>query len=273
MLRFGIILMAAVAACPQTNRPGAQGDREQLSDMASRILERTIRARGAIDKDPAAARNYVDEALQNVTAMEIARPHAPNPFMVTLYTESVQIDVNQPTPVTNPGNTGSANRSANPPANAPANPPVVQQVEAESTRVELNVTQAKQHLEGARAALQKNDVTAAKQSLDAVDGDLKAESEVGNLPLVKARQNLAVALDDVREQHYTDAVAPLRAASSALAEASQVKAPHSKDAGRLHADIDKLAASIEQNHSSAGKKIAGWESEISYWFRPLAPPR
>ncbi len=264
-MRYGALFLIALGALAQINRPGKDVSREGLSDMASRMLERTVQARAALDKgDRAAARHDVEEALQNVTAMEIARPKAAQPFMVTLYTESVEIAVAQPQQPGAPGaGQGAANRSQEVP---------VQQVTGESTRVAVDVTQAKQHLTAAKNAIDAGDLGVARESLAAVDTDLKAESAVGDLPLIKARENLRLALDDVRQQQFSDAVAPLRAASAGLGEYGQSHEPHAKDAAKLRSQVDALAGSIEQDHSRAEPKIAEWWREITWWIKPLEPP-
>ncbi len=265
MLRYGFVLLAAVTAYAQTAVQTGYADREKLSDMASRMLQSAEQARAAIaKKDTGMASHYVSEALENITAMEIARPRAPQPFLVTLYTEMVQISVAQPANPA-PANTGSANRSAT--------GEVVHNTEGEATRVTLNATQAKQHLQTARDALNKGDLTAADNALAAVAKDVSAETVAGDLPLLKARQNLAMALGEVRQQRYDEAVAPLREASAALGQyASASKSAHSKDAGKLKSEIDTAANSFEQNHSDAEKKINKWWNEVSDWFTPLQPP-
>jgi hypothetical protein len=262
IMRYGVFCLAALAAFAQTTRQGNDTERARLSDMASRMLERTVQARAALDKgDQGMARHYVEEALNNTTAIEIAQPKAPSPRMVTLYTETVQIAVEKPKPV---GAQGSADRQQEPP---------VQEVTGESTRVAVNVTDAKKQLQAARDAIDKGDLGAARQSLAAVDADVKAESRVGDLPLIKARQNLSYALDDMRQQHFEDAVAPLRAASAGLKEYAQGQSGHAKDARELGSRIDALAGSVQQDHNGADAKIAGWSREINGWIQPLNPPQ
>ena len=159
-MRYAVVIFAAVAALGQTTQQGRNTGRERLSALASRMLERTVHARAALDKgDSATARHFVQQALANEMAMEVAQLKAAQPFMVTLYTESVRIAVEQPQPVS--GAQGTANRSVN----------AVQQVEGESTRVAVNVTDAKKHLQAARDAIDSGNLPAAKQSLAAIDGD------------------------------------------------------------------------------------------------------
>ena len=169
MLRFGIIVLTAtVAALAQVGTQPAP-DREKLSEIASRVVDDTARARAAVaKKDKTAAMENVRQALINVQAIEAARPRSPQPLRVTLYNERIEISVNQPVLE----GRGSANRSA--PVKAEGKPQVVSNVEGESTRVSLNVTQAKGHLTSAKAALDKDDLAAADQALAAVDKDVTA---------------------------------------------------------------------------------------------------
>ena len=157
-MRYAVVIFAAVAALGQTTQQGRNTGRERLSALASRMLERTVHARAALDKgDSATARHFVQQALANEMAMEVAQLKAAQPFMVTLYTESVRVAVEQPQPVSG----AQANRSVN----------AVQQVDGESTRVAVNVTDAKKHLQAARDAIDSGNLPAAKQSLAAIDGD------------------------------------------------------------------------------------------------------
>src|SRR6476660_5763807 len=110
MLRFGtIVLSLSVVTLAQVGTPSAATDREKLSEIGSRVVDRTARARAAVaKKNKTAALQDVREALLNVQAIEAARPRSPQPLRVTLYTERVEISVNQPVLE----GTGSANRSA-----------------------------------------------------------------------------------------------------------------------------------------------------------------
>ena len=266
MLRYGIMIFAAVL--PGFAQAGAQpADREKVSEMASRVVERTARARAEIGKkDKDAAARYVREALLNVQGIEAARPRSPQPLKVTMYTEMVQISVNQPVLE----GRGSADRSG--PVKGEGKPQVVSNVQGEATRVFLNVTQAKGHLESARKALEGGDLAAADQALAAVEKDVTAASVVGDLPLLKARQNLAMALGQIRKRNYKDAAAPLREASSALSDYAKTQSRYAGEAAKLRAEIDALAGSVEQNPGDAENKIAKWWNDVDDWFTPLEPP-
>jgi hypothetical protein len=232
--------------------------------MASRMLERSVQARAALDRhDPALARHLVMEALENITAMELQRPKAPQPFLVTLYTETVRIAVEQPQPVGHSGAQGSANRQQEAP---------VAQVTGESTRVAVDVTDAKKRLTTARDAIDRNDLKTAAQSLAAIDSDLKAESALGDLPLVQARENLQLALDDLRGQKPADAAAPLRLAAQALGQYANSGSRYASDAAKLRPDLESLAGSISQDAKGADARIAAWSREIGGWIQPLTPP-
>ena len=267
MLRYGIVLLAAIAAFPQAKREANLTDREKLSQIGTRVLEEAEKARVAIArKETQKAQQYVNDALTDVLAIEALKPHAKQPQMVPLYTENIQISVMEQIPsdkkkAASPPSTGSANRAQ-----------VVHDATGESTSVSLNVTAAKAHLETAKNAMAKGDPAAADGALAAIQSDVKAQSVAADLPLLKARKNLALALGFVRQQQYDKAVAPLREAASALGDYSGTKLPQAADAGKLRQSVDALAGTIEQNHTDAENKIARWWNQVSDWFtRPQAP--
>lgn len=265
MLRYSVLFAAAaLAAFSQTN--SNLTDRERMSEIGSRVVEKTAQAHAAVDqKDKDLAEQRVREALQNIAAIEAAHPRA-NPELVTLYTEMIQFSVDEPA-VAATGHTGSANRMA------PAGTKAVADSEGEATRVTLNATQAKAHLQAAEQALERSDFGAATAALGAVDKDVTAETVVADLPLLKARQNFAAALGAVREQRYNDAVAPLKAASEALQEYAGSKSPHAADAGALKTQVDAMASSIGKEHAGAEEKLGKWWNQASDWFTPLQPPK
>src|SRR4051812_32041851 len=99
MLRYGIVLFAAIAAFPQAKTEANLTDRERLSQIGSRMLESAEKARGAV------ARKETQKALQNVSgaltdalAVEAEKPHAKQPLVVPLYTENIQISVTEQAP-------------------------------------------------------------------------------------------------------------------------------------------------------------------------------
>ena len=81
-----------------------------------------------------------------------------------------------------------------------------------------------------------------------------------------------MALDDLRQARFEDAVAPLRAASAGLNEYSKARGRHAKDVAKVRSDLDALASSIQQDHNGAEAKIAGWTQEITRWIQPVTPP-
>jgi len=266
MLRYGIVLFAAIAAFPQAKTEANLTDREKLSQIGSRMLESAEKARGAVArKETQKALQNVNGALTDVLAIEAEKPHAKQPLVVPLYTENIQISVTEQAPSdkkkASTPSTGSANRAQ-----------VVHDATGESTTVSLDVTAAKGHLETAKNALAKEDLAAADGALAAIQKDVKAASVAADLPLLKARKNLALAMGLVRQQQYKEAVAPLREAVSALGDYSGTKLPHAADAGNLRQSVGALADTVEQDHTDAENKIARWWNQVSDWFTPPQAP-
>lgn len=266
MFRYGIFFAAAAVAFAWDMPHTGARERARLSDLGTDVLVKTEQAKQAVDKkDQLMARQYVREALLDVQALEVERPQAKPPFIVTLYTERISFTVAQPV---QPGQRiGSSSRAVSSDQSEE-----VRAAEGEATRVSLNVTAVKADLQHAQAALRGNDFASAGPALDKAGKDVTQQTVAEDQPLLKARQNLALALNDVTEREYAKAVDPLRAASSALNEYAQSKLPHASGAAALRAQVDNLAAGIARNHAGAGDTIGKWWDQVSDWFTPLKPP-
>lgn len=266
MFRYGIFFAAAAVAFAWDLPHTGARERAKLSDLGTDVLVKTEQARQAVDKkDQLMARQYVREALLDVKALEVERPEAKPPFIVTLYTETITFTVTEPV---KPGQRiGSASRAVSGDQSEE-----VRAAEGQATRVSLNVTAAKADLENAQAAVRRNDFTAAGSALDKAGKDVMEQTVAQDLPLLKARQNLALALNDVEEREYDKAADPLRATSSALAEYAQSKTPYAAKAAALRGQVDSLAGSIAQHHAGAGDTIGKWWNQVSDWFTPVEPP-
>lgn len=266
MFRYGILFAAAAVAFAWDLPHTGARERAKLSDLGTDVLVKTEQAKQAVaKKDQLMARQFVREALLDVKALEVERPRAKPPFIVTLYTERISFTVSEPV---KPGQRiGSASRAVSADQSEE-----VRAAEGEATRVSLNVTAAKADLQSAQNALRSNNFAAAGPALDKAGKEVTEQTVAQDMPLLKARQNLALALKDVQEKQYDKAVDPLRATSAALAEYAQSKSPHAADAGALRGQVDSLAGSIAQNHAGAGDKIGKWWDQVSDWFTPLKPP-
>lgn len=266
MFRYGVFFAAVAAAFAWDLPHTSATERARLSNLGTDVLVKTQQSRHAVDrKDRTMARQYVREALLDVKALEVKRPQAKPPFIVTLYTERISFTVAQ---AVKPGQrVGTASRAVSPDRSEE-----VREAEGQATRVSLNVTAVKADLQNAQAALRRDDFTAAASALDKADKDVTDQTVAQDLPLLKARQNLALALNDVEEKEFSKAAVPLHAAASALGEYAQSKSPHASSAAALRGQVESLADSVAQHRTGAADTIGKWWNQVSDWFTPLEPP-
>jgi hypothetical protein len=166
-------------------------------------------------------------------------------------------------------NTPNPSNSAHGPANATARTgTAVRKVTGEYTSVALDIRAAKDHLNAAKEALNNGDFEKADAALTAVQNGLVVETVAGDLPLLRARENLILARESANRANYTETHTALRAASDALMNYAQNNPQHASDVRMLRSEIDQYNQSIQQNHSDAVSKIDSWWDQTTGWVRP-----
>jgi hypothetical protein len=238
-----VIGIAAVAAWPLAGQP-----RVEQATLASQVLQHTDIARQAIaHRDRQAALDHVAQALS--VAGKI------NSTYVPIASEFDAVSTTVPAK-----RQGSADRLKH---NAS-----ISEVSGTYTATILNVSSARNQLMATQAALEKGDLEAADLDLVAVQSDVVTKSFSGDLPLVRAKQNLELALTRVKDGNYKDAILPLKSASRALDKyAHQNPAPPPADlASRYSLDMDAYAERIAKDHADAADRIAGWRDKVTDWF-------
>jgi hypothetical protein len=149
----------------------------------------------------------------------------------------------------------------------PAAGPAVPDVEGRFSSVAADMNQARTHLDAAKTALQNNDLASADKALQAVQTSVSMETVEGDLPLVKARQNLALALTQAKQGQLSNAQAPLRAAASALDNYRQLPgAAHSTEAAQLSRDIQNFTSTMGQKSpDQVSTQIQQWWNRLADW--------
>ena len=137
----------------------------------------------------------------------------------------------------------------------------IREVEGDVTTDRLDVTHASAHLDAAEAALERSDWVAAGTALAAVNNDVVRTRAMGDLPLMKARENLELARARFQEGKEKAAVMPLRSAAEALATvqvAGSTERPAELDA--MRAQIEVAAREASHGHRLAAGQIdrPGW---------------
>ncbi len=138
--------------------------------------------------------------------------------------------------------------------------PAVQSVQAEAADITVNLATARVHLKAAEDALLKNDMAAADSALSAVEHDITITTAQENLPLVKARFNLALAHAMIREGHYQEALAPLNEASQALGSYSGKQA---MEVSSLKSQLDSFIKNYPQERPQASSKVKQFWQEAA----------
>lgn len=274
----------------------------QRSDEAAQILADTNEARSAISQqDTAKAQRCVAAALNEADRIQRSgsSQNASASGIVPIYTEFGEVALLGPIQqqqrrsgrsassssrskgyaarsATSGSHTGEASRqssdsnsatksgnSANPNQNAGVT--TVEDVTQGFTSVTLDVNMAKDHLQAAKTALDNGDPNKADSALAAVQDSVDLVSVAGDRPLLRARQNLALARTYAREGKYDQINAPLRAAAQALDNYQSMGSNHASDAAQLSQQIRSYAANVGSNSSDAVQKIEQWSEETHNW--------
>lgn len=128
----------------------------------------------------------------------------------------------------------------------------------EYTRVTLDVQAAKDHLQTAQRSLNEGNFESADAALAAVTDVIRVSSVVRDLPLLRARQNLALARDSAARGEMRQRDAALKAASDALAAYQAAAGQPNQAIGKLQADIKDFGTGAGRTAEQAAGTIEGW---------------
>ena len=256
---------SARSASDQTDKlQSVTSDRVHLSNLATVMINDAREARSRIaNKQQEAAVDRVNDALRQWNEIQ---SKAKGQRYVPIYQEVETVSVWQPHAVIENGKVTavtqdqSRNRSAEPKA-------AVAGTSGAVTTISADVQAIRDHLKAAQSALQNNKLDEATAALDAVQKAVVATSVAGDLPLIRARQNLILARTRADANDWTGAHAALNQASAALEEYANLQNnSHTSDARRVRGEIDSLASNVEQKHSDVGNKIRSWWEDTSEWI-------
>ena len=245
-------MIASFAAAGQTpaNR------RIEISSAAANLLQQADIARqAAANHDVTGAREHAQQALAAAAKIQQLAGSPPDPLVVPIYIEFESISTMVPAK-----RHGSADRLKH---NAS-----VSEVTGDYTATSLNVSSAHAHLQAGLAALDRIDTNAAGADFSAVQADVSTKTYSGQFPLVRARENLALARTRAMDNKYKDAVLPLKSAARALNSwAHQKPTPKVADvAARLSVEMDAYAERIAHDHGDAVNRITAWWDQVTDWF-------
>jgi hypothetical protein len=251
-------------------------ERRSISLAGSRILRHVDQARDAIAKnDKAAALENVDKGLTLVGIIEKAAPmyrvkvdikagdqvyHDEDnvrPYYVWLYDELDKVDLVGPLV-----RARSERAKKKPPGE------VVKSTDLEFTAIKLDLALARSAMETAKKDLNEGKLQEAGAALRTIQTGVIFEFDAVDLPLTRAADNLKLAEYALSDGYTNEAEAALRSASAALKEYEKgAGEAHSKEAQKLHKEIDQLTMSLHQNPEHAKSTISGWWDRVVDWFR------
>jgi hypothetical protein len=266
-------------------------NRMQVSKMAVHVLRLTDQARQAIiSKDQNRAQTDVSQALKLANQVEQKLPSdsKDNTHVVPIYAELEQTSFLAPALAAKNAKQGQAKEqnsqsasSANsgqqnsqkqmasnalPQSDQPSQPDVVKSVEGGYSYIGLDMDAAREHLQAAQQALKNNKPGDADLELARAQGSIVTGTIESNMPLVRARENLSLAQDNISQGNYAKAKVELKAAAKTLNNYSNdAQAPHAKDAKTLGARITSAANSVTSNHASVGKNVNTWWNQLANW--------
>jgi hypothetical protein len=244
---LAIALLALGPLCAQQSDSPALG---------TSVLQHADIARQALaNHDTKAALDHITQALAAVDQIKAASPGAEEPLRVRLASALDAVSTIVPAK-----RSGSADRLK---SNSS-----VSEVNGTYTVTALNVSSARNHLLAAQSAVKAGDNDAAATDVAAVQGDVTTTSMSGDLPLVQAKNDLAIALARVRDSKYKDSILPLKSASRALDRFvhQEPKPHHAEMASKMALEINAYSERIEKDHTDASDRVAGWLDHVNGWF-------
>ena len=129
------------------------------------------------------------------------------------------------------------------------------------TTLALNLPQAQPRIEAAQAALEDGEMKTADNALAAAQNAVTFQSVAANMPLLRARQNLNLAAEQVRKGAFTVAQTTLREAARELMAYAANGGPRGDDAHQLAGEINACADQILSDGAEAGARIERyWDS-------------
>jgi len=233
------------------------GQGNEIATLGGQLLARTEVARQALaHRDTTAALDQIAQAIAAADQIRAASKSSEEPLRVEL-----SRDVDAISTIVPAKPRGSADRLKKNSS--------VSQVSGTYNATVLNVSSARNHLVAAQTALNNGDLDAAATDLASVEGDKSFTSYNGEMPLMQARDNLALALARVRDTKYKDAILALKSASRAIDRyAHQEPRPkHAQRASTVAIQLNAFADRIEKDHEDAADRIAGWMAQVNDWDR------
>jgi hypothetical protein len=251
-------LVASAAATSPTVR-----DEQQMTKLGTQLLQAADRADQALQKrDGPAAIGDIDDAIADRAKLAQEAKADGGAMIVPLYadlddTEYLsRIGKNRTS-----GGTASATSTSSGRASAPL---TVTSNVGQYTYLAIDLDKTNSRLEAAKTAIRNKNDQAAEDTLSAIGSNLVALSVSTDLPLLTAREDLALGRSALNDNNTRVAEADLHQASQALA-AYAASGPHAADAKALSGEIDTATANTTRPTLST-QTVDEWWERVKDWF-------
>jgi hypothetical protein len=241
-------LLASAAPMAPTVR-----DEQQMTQLGSQLLQDADHADQALQKhDDNAANRDIDDAL--TIRMKLAQMTKADggSMVVPLYADLDDTEY-----------LSTIGKKANMSANGTSQPLTVKSNVGQLTYLAIDLDASESRLNAAKIAIQNKNDQAAEDSLAAIGSNLVATSVSTDLPLLTAREDLALARTALRKKNDQAAQADLHQASQALTTYA-ASGPHAADAKQLAGEIDTGAGNTAM--PSAESTVDSWWNRVKDWF-------
>ncbi len=245
-------LIAVAATAPTVH------DEQQMTQLGSQLLQDADHADQALQKnDDNAANKDIDDAM--IVRSKLAQQAKVDgaSMVVPLYADLDDTEyLSTVGKKTTTNGTTSANAAA---SKSTPLPLTVNSNVGEVTYLAVDLDKTNSRLNAAKIAIRNKNDQAAEDSLAAIGSNLVAVSVSTDLPLLTAREDLALARAAINAKNNQAATADLHEASQALA-AYAASGPHAQDAKKLSAEIDATPSSMSTQN------VDSWWERVKDWF-------
>jgi hypothetical protein len=255
----GVFASQTVLASAAPSVPTVR-DEQQMTQLGSQLLQDADHADEALQKnDDAAAKTDVDDALDvRAKLAQDARADGAS-MLVPLYTDLDDTEYLSAIGKKNaPNGTTTATATS---AGATSQPMTVKSNVGQVTYLAIDLDASKRRLDAAKMAIRNKNDQAAEDSLAAIGSNLIALSVSTDLPLLTAREDLALARTALQKKNNQAAQTDLRQASQALT-AYAASGPHAADARTLAGEIDTGMGSP----ATSTQTVDSWWTRVKDWF-------
>jgi hypothetical protein len=237
-------------------------DEQQMTKLGTQLLQAADRADRALQKrDGTAAIGDIDDAIADRAKLAQEAKADGGAMIVPLYADLD--DTEYLSRIGKNRTSGAASATATTANRAPAPLTVTSNV-GQYTYLAIDLDKTNSRLEAAKTAIRNKNDQAAEDSLNAIGTNLVALSVSTDLPLLTAREDLALGRTALNDNDTRVAQADLHQASQALA-AYAASGPHAADAKALLGEIDTATANTTKPTLSTQTVDAWWE-RVKDWF-------